>query len=169
MCVARDATAISVRERPARKAKKEARPKGKPGRKKGIPPKPKQLKRQERQLQESADVSIAELPKVCDTGTKRNSKGHDVHWIGYKLHLDVTGDGFPISAVTTSASVHDSQVAIPLMKLTAKRAPVVLYHLMDAGYVGKPIIQAAQDLDQVAIVCPKKTKSDPVVPLSASK
>jgi hypothetical protein len=36
------------------------------------------------------------------------------------LHLDTVDGDFPVSAVLTSASVHDSQVAIPLAQLTAQ-------------------------------------------------
>ena len=49
------------------------------------------------------------------------------------MHLDVNDCGFPLSAVLTSASVHDSQVAIPLMKLTASKV-TSCYDLMDAAY-----------------------------------
>ena len=167
--VARDSTAIHARERPLVKPKKVKAPKGRPGRKKGVPPKPKELTRQERQVDEDVVVSLADLAKPCDTGTKRNSKGHDNHWIGYKLHVDVTTDGLPISAITTSASVHDSQVAIPLMKMTASRVLAVCYQLMDAGYVGKSIVQAATGLGQVTIVAPKGNKDKPAIPLDAAK
>ena len=44
-------------------------------------------------------------------GAKTNSQGHEQYWRGYKLHLDVADGQLPISAVLTSASVHDSQVA----------------------------------------------------------
>ena len=39
----------------------------------------------------------------------------------YKFTVDVGDGGIPLSAITTSASVHDSQVAIPLMKMTSDR------------------------------------------------
>jgi hypothetical protein len=64
---------------------------------------------------------LAELPRNCDIGVKTSSKGHPQHWRGYKLHLDVADGQIPISAVLTSASVHDSQVAIPLATLTSQR------------------------------------------------
>ena len=167
--VARDSTPIKARERPVRKPKEEPRPRRKPGRKKGVPPKGRPVTRQMRQLGQDPETAIKELSRVCDVGTKRNSKGHDEHWIGYKFHVDVTADGLPISAVTTSASVHDSQVAIPLMKLTAQRTLAVCYQLMDSGYVGKPIIQAADELGQVPIVAPKGTSRAPAVPLDPAR
>ena len=39
----------------------------------------------------------------------------------------------PVSCLLTSASVHDSQVAIPLMTMTSARVSY-LYDLMDAAY-----------------------------------
>ena len=45
------------------------------------------------------------------------------------MHLDVADGQIPISAVLTSASVHDSQVAIPLATMTAQRV-TSLYDVM---------------------------------------
>ena len=77
--------------------------------------------------------ALADLPRACDVGTKRNAKGHTTSWIGYKLHVDTADGGIPISCIMTSASTHDSQVAIPLGTLTAGRVEN-LYDLMDAAY-----------------------------------
>lgn len=164
MQVSRDSTAVQGRERPLLKPKKPPGEKGRPGRKKGVPPKPKAAKRQEVQLGQSWREALAELPKACDTGTKRNSKGHDEHWRGYKLHADVDECGLPLAAFVTSASLHDSQAAIPLMRMTAERAQA-MYQLMDAAYVGEPIIEAARGLGQKAIVKPKGSKKAEAVPL----
>ena len=76
---------------------------------------------------------LADLPRACDVGTKRNAKGHTTSWIGYKLHVDTADGGVPISCIMTSASTHDSQVAIPLGTVTAGRVES-LYDLMDAAY-----------------------------------
>ena len=59
--------------------------------------------------------------------------GGGVQSIGYKLHVDTADGGIPISCIMTSASTHDSQVAIPLGTLTARRVEN-LYDLMDAAY-----------------------------------
>ena len=64
---------------------------------------------------------LNDLPKACDVGTKNNSKGYKVSWTGYKLQVDVADGGIPISAILTSASTHDSQVAIPLAKMSSER------------------------------------------------
>ena len=63
---------------------------------------------------------LDDLPKACAVGTKRNAKGHTTSWIGYKLHIDAADGGIPLSCILTSASLHDSQVAIPLATMTAE-------------------------------------------------
>jgi hypothetical protein len=81
----------------------------------------------------SLAAMLADLPTHCTVGTKRNAKGHTTSWIGYKLHLDIADGEIPISAILTSASLHDSQAAIPLATMTAGRV-INLYDLMDSGY-----------------------------------
>ena len=131
--ISRDATAIEAREKPRPKPK-AAKPKR---RKRGRPRKgeerAKQPRRLERQLTMSLPQMLADLPRACDVGTKRNAKGHTTSWIGYKLHVDTADGGVPIGCIMTSASTHDSQVAIPLGTLTAGRVES-LYDLMDAAY-----------------------------------
>ena len=131
--ISRDATAIEAREKPSPKPK-AAKPKR---RKRGRPRKgearAKEPSRLERQLTMSLPQMLADLPRACDVGSKRNAKGHTTSWIGYKLHVDTADGGIPISCIMTSASTHDSQVAIPLGTLTAGRVEN-LYDLMDAAY-----------------------------------
>ena len=81
---------------------------------------------------------MKELSQNCDIGTKRNSKGHTVSWIGYKLHIDTGDNGIPLSCLLTSASVHDSSVSLPLEEITGDRV-TSLYTLMDAAYDSKII------------------------------
>ena len=119
--VSRDATAIEAREKPRPKPRR----KGDERR--------KEQRRLERQLKMSLPQMLDDLPKACDVGTKRNAKGHTTSWIGYKLHIDAADGGIPISCVLTSASLHDSQVAIPLAAMTAERV-TNLYDLMDSAY-----------------------------------
>lgn len=57
----------------------------------------------------------------------------------------------PISAVLTSASVQDSQVAIPLMTLTSPRVGD-LYELMDSAYDAGHIHGQSRELNQVPII-----------------
>jgi hypothetical protein len=149
--VARDSTEIEAREKPAVKPKTVRRKyrRGRPRKGEVRPPKPE--KRMERQYGQSAAEGMAELPKACAVGTKQNAKGHKHHWVGYKLHVDVADGEIPLAAVTTSASVHDSQVAIPLMKMTAARVSS-WYELMDSAYDAGPIHRMSQELGHVPII-----------------
>ena len=74
-----------------------------------------------------------------------------MYWNGYKLHLDTIDGGIPVSAIVTSASVHDSQVAIPLATLTAGNI-VNLYDLMDAAYDVSGIIAHSKDLGHLPLI-----------------
>lgn len=76
---------------------------------------------------------IGELGRACDWGCKKNSQSKKECWRGYKLHLDVIDGDIPVSAILTSASLHDSQAAIPLAQMSAGRI-VNLYDLADAAY-----------------------------------
>jgi len=94
---------------------------------------------------------LADLPTACDVGSKKNSKGYKETWIGYKLHLDVACGQIPVSCVLTSASVHDSQVAIPLMTMTGARVSY-LYDLMDAAYDAAAIHDHSKALGHAPII-----------------
>ena len=119
--VSRDSTEIDAREKPVAKPAKEPKVKRRRGRPRRGEERPKpEPTRIERQLSQGLAEALAELPTACDVGTKIDSKGSKRHWVGYKLHIDVGDGGIPLSAVTTSASVHDSQAAVPLAKMTAQ-------------------------------------------------
>jgi hypothetical protein len=149
--VSRDSTAIAGREKPAPKASPAAKPKRRVGR----PPKgeqrPKELSRLQRQASMTLEEMLEELPKACDIGVKSTAKGYREKWAGYKLHLDAIDGGIPISCLLTSASVHDSQAAIPLATLTARRV-TSLYDLMDAAYDAPEIRAYSEKLGHVAII-----------------
>ena len=130
--VSRDAKAIEAREKPQPKPKAE-KPKRKRGRPRKGEERPKEERRVKRQLKMTPPQMLNDLPKACDVGTKRNAKGHTQSWIGYKLHIDAADGGIPLSCILTSASLHDSQVAIPLATMTAERV-TNLYDLMDSAY-----------------------------------
>ena len=59
-----------------------------------------------------------------------------------------------MSAVLTSASVHDSQVAIPLATMSTQRV-TYCYELMDAAYDAHHITEQSRHLGHVPIVDPK--------------
>ena len=150
--ISRDATAIVAREKAAKKVKKvvvAAKPSG--GRRKKGAATPKALTRLERQQSMTLAEMLADLPRVCDCGTKRNSKGHPSYWVGYKLHMDVADGGIPISCLLTSASVNDCQVAIPLATLTAQRVDN-LYDLMDSAYDAQLIREKSIALGHVPLI-----------------
>ncbi len=94
---------------------------------------------------------LADLPDACDVGTKKNSKGRTSSWIGYKLHIDAADGSIPISCILTSASTHDSQVAIPLAHMSAQRV-TNLYDLMDSAYDAPQIHHCSQQLGHVPII-----------------
>ena len=155
--ISRDATAIEAREKPVTTATPETSTSTQPPkRKRGRPRKGEVVEKKEpRRLERQADMSLAEmladLPTHCAVGTKRNAKGHTTSWIGYKLHLDVADGDIPISAVLTSASLHDSQVAIPLAIITASRV-TNLYDLMDSAYDAPEIDAKSRALGHVPII-----------------
>jgi len=129
----RDSTAIKAREKPVvqfAKTSSEKKVQTKKGEEKCL----KEPTRIKKQKAMSLEGMLFDLPKHCTIGTKKNSKGPAENWIGYKLHLDIVNGGVSISAILTSASVHDSQVAIPLATMTYKRI-TNLYDLMDAQIV----------------------------------
>jgi len=162
--VSRDSTAIVGREKPAKKEPEVKAPK-----KRGRPAKGEERllaepKRMEVQRHQSALEAIALLPRVCDRGTKKNAKGYKESWNGYKLHLDVNDIGLPLSGVLTSASVHDSQVAIPLMKLTSSKV-TYCYDLMDAAYDAALIWEQSRELGHVPII-DRNPRGQEVIPMA---
>ncbi len=162
--ISRDSTAIIGREKPAKRIKEPRKPRkrGRPA--KGEQREPVMEKRIDRQVGQSAAEAIRELPAVCDRGTKINAKGYKTSWNGYKLHLDINDVGLPISALVTSASVHDSQVAIPMIKLTSNKVHY-LYDLMDAAYDAQRIDEISRRLGHVPIV-DKNGRGKEVIPMA---
>jgi hypothetical protein len=149
--ISRDSTAIEAREKPAKLAAPD-KPKYKPGRPCNGEKRPeKKIRRLEHQPGMSLEAMLSDLPQHCAVGTKRNAKGHQESWTGYKLHLDVADGGIPISCLLTAASLHDSQAAIPLASMTAARI-TNLYDLMDSAYDVPEIKDHSRLLGHVPIV-----------------
>lgn len=148
--IARDSTAIEARERfdtlPPRKAL--------PKRRRGRPRKNAKAlsgRRLPRQRNQKLEEMLGELPCHCSLGVKKSSKGHQQYWRGYKLHIDVADGQIPISCLLTAASLHDSQVAIPMATLTAQRV-TSLYDLMDSAYDAAEIHQHSRSLGHVPLI-----------------
>ena len=147
----RDSTAIEAREKPLKKEPVE-----KVAAKRGRPKQGEERVNPLTRIEKQANgMSLAEmlddLPKACDVGAKKNSKGYKISWIGYKLHLDVADGGIPISAVLTSASTHDSQVAIPLAKMSHERV-TNLYDAMDSAYDVPQIHDMSRQLGHIPLI-----------------
>ena len=177
--ITRDSTAIEVRERfpeqteqrAARQKKhapkkstrtnkqrvpKQLLPKPIAKRKRGRPKKSENAlsgRRLPRQRRQTLEEMLLELPRDCSIGAKTSSKGYQQYWRGYKFHIDVADGQIPISCVLTSASLHDSQVAIPLATISAQRV-TSLYALMDAAYDAKEIREHCESLGQVPLIDP---------------
>ena len=175
--IARDSTAIEAREHvsetPAQRAERKAREKearraarrsgkrrGRRGPDRRFPGgKRPEVRPDNTRLQRQRTMKLpemlAELPTQCDFGGKKNSQGNTDHWCGYKLHLDVADGQIPISAVLTSASVHDSQVAIPLATMSTQRA-TYCYELMDSAYDAHHIREQSSGMGHVPIIDPNQ-------------
>lgn len=150
--ISRDSTEIEAREKATPKPVQiDEEPKRKRGRPKTGETVLVKLTRLAQQTQMTLTQMIDDLPKVCDKGVKRNSKGFQETWIGYKLHLDTADGGIPISCILTSASLHDSQVSIPLATMTEQRV-TYLYELMDSAYDAKEIKDYSYEHGHVPII-----------------
>jgi hypothetical protein len=112
---------------------------------------------------------LADLPKVCNIGVKTSASGLPQYWRGYKLHLDVADGQIPISAILTSASLHDSQVAIPLTTMSTQRV-TYCYELMDSAYDAQEIKEHSREMNHVPIVDPNnRGRSQSVIAPGAPK
>ena len=154
----RDSTAVEGWEKPIPKKvqnenqKQSPKKKGKKGRpKKGEEKMASEPSRIDKQLNMTLEEMLQDLPQYCDVGAKKDSKGNTRYWVGYKLHLDIIDGCIPVSALLTSASVHDSQVAIPLATITSKKI-TNLYDLMDSAYDVEGIHQHSKSLGHVPLI-----------------
>ena len=174
--ISRDGTAIEAREKPKKKTGgvadatliepaatdevatavdtqevQDLAVKSKPGRKKKSSSAPAQPKRIEIQLQQTLAQVLEEIPKGCDRGSKCNAQGYKNSWNGYKLHIDTADCGVAVSALLSSASMHDSQAAIPLALMSANRV-TNCYDLMDAAYCSTALRAHSRSLGHVPLI-----------------
>lgn len=151
-----DSTPIDAREKPIARETPE---KMKRGRKKKGSDEEREYKEriaEEKRIEELAkhgDVRqfLETLEDKCSVTGKKNSKGHMQWRIGYKVHLAVDDSGIPVSFFVSGASVHDSRVAIPLLRLAMERC-TFLYSIMDGGYSSKNIASFAKELGVVPVI-----------------
>ena len=157
-----DSTAIELREKPVKKEKcEETKPKRKPGRpKKGevvVPKEPTTLQQQEKM--DTTEEMLSLISTQCDVGIKQNAKGNRNKWIGGKLHLTVVDGDIPVTAMYSSASVHDSSLALPMINESSSKV-TYLYDLQDAAY-DSSIIRAysiSKDHRPIIDINPKNSK-----------
>lgn len=159
--ISKDSTSVASREKSCRKnnhGKKNAKKRGRPAKGDEVEKVPKRL---EIQPNRSLEENLENLPTGCDWGVKKNSKGKIYVWKGYKLHLDCADGGVPVSAIISSASVHDSQVAIPLMQMSKERV-VNLYDVMDSAYDAPEIHKFSDRLNHIPIIDNNPRRGDKI-------
>ena len=148
-----DSTVVGAREKPVKNMKEKK--KRKRGRRKKGSKEPTIADEKERLHGSMADGDIGEflstLEHRCSVTGKKNSKGKMEWSIGYKAHLAVDDNGIIVAHHVTGACVHDSQVAIPLMRLADGRCDY-LYVLMDGGYTSGKIEEFASSIGKIPII-----------------
>jgi hypothetical protein len=122
----------------------------------------------EKQTTQEAKTSLEGIDKKCAWGCKKNSEGNISFWKRFKLHLDVSDTGFPLTSVVTGANVHDSQLAIPMEQLTEMEVPFG-YSLMDSAYDSKIIDGFIRSHGRIPIIDPNKRKDNERPPLDPAK
>jgi hypothetical protein len=166
-----DSTAIEAREQPISKPKpapKEKRPRGRPRKGEERPPEPETVL--EKQQHQTLEEMRSDIPKACDVGCKKNSQGYKETWVGYKLHISTADGDIPIAALLSSASTHDSQVALPLMKLCARRV-TSLYDVADSAYCSGILREESRKLGHVPLIDhnPRRGKKIEFLPHEAER
>lgn len=167
--VIRDATAIPVRQRvdcQKRRAASVRRRRGRP--RKSETPAAGNKSRLELQPAMTVEQMLQELPRACDWGMKLGEQGGKQWWKGFKLHCDISDAGLPLSCLLTSASLHDSQAAIPLATLTSQRVQV-LYELMDAGYHSQLLRNYCEALGHVVLIPDVERQGKPKLPMAPAQ
>jgi len=147
--VTRDSTPINAREKFLKKEgtrqerKKKLNVKYRKEKKEGT-------SRKQMQLKQDLRTSLNDLPKQCDIGSKKGSQGYITAWKGYKLHLAVDDNCVPLAAILTSASLNDSEAAIPL----GEKAKYVtnFYDLMDSAYNDPEIKEHSISLGHIPLI-----------------
>ena len=163
--ISRDATAIVGREKPVKKPpKKKPAPQKEDVRPRGNRENPRSKHAWSSRLVSQSNKLLRNCRCFRDRGTKKNAKGFKETWIGYKLHTDVNDCGLLVSVVLTAASLHDSQVAIPLIKMSSAKVDY-LYDLMDSAYDAGPIYEVSRNLGHVPVI-DKNSRGKEIIPMA---
>lgn len=148
--VVKDSTPISAREAPLKK-KGDMKERRKLLNKQQAKDKRNGVSRKQKQLTQNLKSSLDSLPTQCDTGSKKMANGFLTIWKGYKLHVAIDDNCIPLAAILTSASLNDSEAAIPLAiksDLVAKN----FYDLMDSAYNAPEIKEHSHSLGHIPII-----------------
>lgn len=166
--ISRDSTAIVAREKPqrvpvviAKVAATAPKKRGRPRKDAPIVAIPKPLTRIEQQQTQNLATMLRDLPSVCDVGSKADSKGFRSSWTGYKLHIDTADGDIPVSCILSSASLHDSQVMMPLMHKTSTQVQYC-YDLADAAYCSPILRDASRQLGHVPLIDHNPRRGDKI-------
>jgi hypothetical protein len=130
---------------------------GRPKKGEVLPPAPD--KRLDLQPVRTLEENLADLPTVCTKGCKHNSQGYSETWDGFKFHIGATDFDIPICGFLTSASLHDSQAAIPIIQKSNSLLSNILYNLMDSAYDAPQIHDFSQSQGHVPIIDPNPRRS----------
>lgn len=96
-------------------------------------------------------------------GVKKNSKGKNVFWYGFKGHLAVgTKSQYILQSIMSSGSLNDGKAAIPLLKGLQKLPLSVRYGIM-AGYDSVPIYQQIYRMKAHSILAYNKRNEGEII------
>jgi len=101
--------------------------------------------------EQTTEEMLSTIPTACDIGIKKDAKGHRNKWRGGKLHISCVDGDIPITAIYSSASVHDSSLALPMIQETSSRVNY-LYDLNDSAYHANIIKEFSQKNGHIQIV-----------------
>lgn len=156
--LSQDSTIVEAREKPFKEEKQKEAPSKRGRKKKGSLEEQEYLERKEtektlKELTENGNIDeyMATLNGKCAKTGKKNSKGDVQYKIGYKIHLAVDDWGVPVAYLITGANVHDSKVAIPLLRVANENC-TFLYALMDAGYGCESIENYVYSIGKVPVI-----------------
>ena len=107
--------------------------------------------RKQKQLKQDLKTSLDELPIQCDHGSKKMANGFLTFWKGYKFHVAIDDLCIPLAAILSSASLNDSEVAIPLA-IKSDSVAKNFYDLMDSAYNSPEIKEHSFSLGHVPII-----------------
>ncbi len=124
----------------------------------------------EKELKEQLDIPLETLwkdvPIEPKWGVKKNSKGKNTFWFGYKAHLAVgTKSQYIFQSLFSSGNMNDGKAAIPLLKGIQERVPLptLLYEVMDAGYDYEAIYQQIHRMKHQAVIAYNKRNESEII------